>query len=443
VNSDDPSIVTRGQRRQEVLLTRRERRAAERAAYDTLELSNEPTDPTSKTWSELRDAILSAELALRAAESALHQAKVNERRAETEALHARLRHVVRSTLGASPQLVRNLVSLQSLGYPPNNHTGKPVCTPREIASVRQSEKASLTVSAEYEAAELLVHLAVAVSASDGQIVEIETSTLVAHIESALGLTKDERARLTAHARWCASATVNVAALATRMGQLTSDQRSSLAELLLRVAASDRILAPEEDAILTEIFRFLGENPATMAQRVTAQIDLVDVGNRRQADDDKPSTVWHAPPPVQGQTIPRPPVPMPVPFQTHPSDSPSTFALDRRIIESTLRSTSLVSEILRDIFADDLEPDFAEEPHDSSAPVYAGLNAAHSRLLARLAVHSELPRVDFDKLARTLDILPDGAIDTLNEAALDTADEPLIEGGDTLVVSLDVLQEMMK
>lgn len=453
MSSDDPATAARGQaRRPEALLTRRERRAAERAAPDTSEWTIEPTDPTSKTWSELREAVLLAELAFRAAASALHDAKVNERRAESEALHARLTHRVRSILGAPTQLVPSLVSLRSIASTPDDHAGEPFRTARGIAPfrtargiapLRKSEKAPLAVSAEYEAAELLVHSAVAVSASDGRIVEVETSTLMAHIESALGLNEDERARLTAHARWCASATVNVAALATRMAQLTSDQRSGLADLLLRVAASDRILAPEEDAILTKIFRFLGEDPATVAQRVNAQIGLVSADTGRQTDDDQPSTVRRAPPPIQGQTIPRPPAPMPVPVQKRHPNPTGSFVLDHRVIESTLRSTSLVSELLRDIFTDDVELDFAEVPRDSSAPVYAGLDAAHSRLLTWLAAHPELPRIDFDALARTLDVLPGGAIDTLNEAALDTADEPLIEGDDTLVVSLDVLQEMMK
>lgn len=429
MSSDIPAAMARDQTSQpEAPQTRRERRAAERASSGTSESTSEQTDTTSKTWSELREAVLSAEEAFLAAESALDDARRSERRAESEALQARLAQGARSTLGATPRLVRAVLSLGSNSRLPDHHAGDP------------------GPSAEYQAAELLVHLAMAVSASDGRIVDVETSTLMAHIESALGLNEDERTRLTAHARWCASAAINVAGLSTRMDQLTSDQRSSLAELLLRVAASDRILAPEEDVILTEIFRFLGENPATVAQRVTAHIDLDGVDQGRRADNDQPSVVWRAPAPAPGQAIPRPPVPNPVPgpvpLQSQPSSSPSAFVLDHRVIESTLRSTSLVSALLRDIFTDEFEPEHAEGPRDSSAPFYAGLDAAHSRLLAQLAAHSELPRIDFDALARALDILPDGAIDTLNEAALDTADEPLIEGDDPLVVSLDVLQEMM-
>jgi uncharacterized tellurite resistance protein B-like protein len=444
VSSNDSATAASEQtRRQEVLLTRRERRAAERAASDTSEWTIKPTDPTSKTWSELREAVLLAESAFRAAGTALHEAKVNERRVESEALHARLTRGVRSKLDAPPQLVRSLVSLRSTTSAPDDHAAGPFRTARSVAPFTRNENASPAVSAEYEAAELLVHLAVAVSASDGRIVEVETSTLMAHIQSALGLSEDERARLTAHAQWCESATVDVATLASRMAQLTSDQRSILADLLLRVAASDRILAPEEDMILTNIFRFLGEDPATVAQRVNAQIGLDWADKGRQADDDQPSTVRRAPPPVPGQTIPRPPASMPAPIQTQPPNPPSSFVLDHRVIESTLRSTSLVSELLREIFSDDAEVGYEEVPRDSSEPAYAGLDAAHSRLLTLLAAHPELPRMDFDALARTLDVLPGGAIDTLNEAALDTTDEQLIEGDDPLVVSLDVLQEMMK
>ena len=70
---------------------------------------------------------------------------------------------------------------------------------------------------------------------------------------------------------------------------------------------------------------------------------------------------------------------------------------------------------------------------------SGPNAA---LLRHLATRPVWTRAEFDSLANSLGVLPNGALESLNDAAFDTCGESLIEGDGVLEINPDVLQELL-
>ena len=76
---------------------------------------------------------------------------------------------------------------------------------------------------------------------------------------------------------------------------------------------------------------------------------------------------------------------------------------------------------------------------------AGLDAAHSALLRALVAQDAWARAEFEELAATWQLMPDGALDRINEAALDAVDEPLLEDDDSDVFTVNdyARQELLR
>lgn len=71
----------------------------------------------------------------------------------------------------------------------------------------------------------------------------------------------------------------------------------------------------------------------------------------------------------------------------------------------------------------------------------GLDAAHAELLAAVLSKGSLGRDQFDDKARTLRILPDGAIERINDWGFDQFEESIIEGDDELSIAPHILVEL--
>jgi tellurite resistance protein len=348
-------------------------------------------------------------------------------------------HTSRLTKAESVPIAQLLGELGFGVEPDVRFRGEPFSRDRPVLVFPAPVGGPRSPTAEYDAAQLLVHLAVAVSAADGHIVDVERSTLLQHIESSLGLSDDEKVRLHSHARWIATGASKLKGLPKRVAELSSEHSSGLADLLIRVAVSDGVVAKEEVDILMRIFTVLSQNPSLVASRLHTALSSTQVAVELGALDDEPITVWRAPSPVAGQSIPAKPSD---PKPAVPADAqPYGLVLNRQLIDLTIQETARVSALLRDVFAED-EPSMVATPA-AEVTRFGPFDSAHSELLGRLAGLSRISRTDFDEIARVLDVLPNGALDTLNEAALDMADDLLLEGDDTLFVNLDVLQEMMK
>ncbi len=278
----------------------------------------------------------------------------------------------------------------------------------------------------YHAAAVLLHLAVAVSAADGEISAGEERHLFAHLESVLPLSPAGRIRLKAHLRWLMACPPGLAGLKKKIEPLAEPQRREIGQFLVTVAGADGHVGAEELKLLARIYPLLGLE----AQAVYSDVHALASAEAPAAAE--PVTVLPAGPGPSGFPIPRAP-------------KPDGVLLDPRKIQAKLAESEDVAGLLEGIFATEEEPARAAMPRpaeSSGPPPVAGLDAIHSALLRRLAEKRAWERVEVERLVAGFGLLPDGALEVINEAAFERCGVPLLEGDETLEVDGQILEEML-
>ena len=332
------------------------------------------------------------------------------------------------------------------GLEPDPRFGGPVFEATSKVTVFEMAPGAPVVSSpEFSTALTLTHLAIAVSAADGRVIEAETATLFSHVESSLGLTDHERTRLEAHARWLVESGVKLTGLTKRLTALSESQREGLGRLLIDVAVVDGVVKPEEVRTVGKIYKLLNLDDS----QVTSRLHQAMTGSSGLRDE--PVLVRHADPSVPGAPVPARPVSAPI---------SNKFSLNEASIEEKLRDTAMVSALLQDIFEEDVSKPapgrrVATTPENSpatpavdhqtetAAELVAGLDANHSNLFRAVTEIKAFSRGDFDALCERLGLLPNGALDTLNDAAVEVCDEPLVDGDEDLTINQYALEEMLQ
>jgi len=352
-----------------------------------------------------------------------------------------------------------LLGRYGYGIEPDVRLGGPAITPATpVVVFRTGVQPPQAATPAYAAAATLVHLATAVSAADGHVSPDELDHLVTHLETALELSPGERARLEAHMRWLVANGVKLTGLKKRVEVLTIPQREGIGDLLVAVAAADGVISPEEVTSLTKIYQLLDLDPAQVHSRLHAHLT-----GARPAPATGPITVRLA-----GQPDPGYPITPPASGGKHSRTTPDAHdagggvRLDLASIEAKFAETAAVSALLTDIFTDDASETrpvpasvgtgaVGDEPAASAASPFgtvdlvAGLDATHSALVRALVAQDTWGRAEFEELAGTWQLMPDGALDRINEAALDAVDEPLLEDDDSDVFTVNdyARQELLR
>ena len=145
-------------------------------------------------------------------------------------------------------------------------------------------------------------------------------------------------------------------------------------------------------------------------------------------------------PAAGYSIPEQPGP-------EVSRSAGAVVLDPELIKARLAESARAASYLAEIFTDDDTATLAAVPSGDRVAAAAkeraaGLDAAHSALLGRLAARPSWTRGDFDQMATDLGLLPDGALEVLNEAAFEAVGEPVCEGSDPIEINSYAVKEML-
>nr|WP_240972110.1 TerB N-terminal domain-containing protein [Microbispora sp. CL1-1] len=315
-----------------------------------------------------------------------------------------------------------LLGSVGIGVEPDPRLGGPVLSSGPMVLFAAPGGPTAASSDAYRAATILLHLAAAVSAADGETSEAEQGHLSDHLERALHLTQDERRRLHAHLRWLIATEVKLTGLTRRLAEIDERQRAYVAEFLTGVAAADGHISPEEVKTLSRIYRLLGLDPAMVKAVLPAAAHPAPAAG--------PVVVRHAEP-EPGFAIPRP-----VDVRT----APAAVHLDHGAIAAKLEETARVGALLGSIFTEE-EPTHAPSPPPAADPV-AGLDGPHSGLVRGLPQVEQLSRGEFEDLAAKWNLLPDGALDRINEAAYEVGGEPLLEGDDPIWVNRYLLGEML-
>lgn len=265
---------------------------------------------------------------------------------------------------------------------------------------------------QYVTARTLVEIAALAATADGEVAPAEFESISADIQSIEDLAADERTRLLAYALWLLRDPPRQQAALTRLAKLPLKQRQTITQSAISAVLADGQVQPAEVRFLEKLYKSLG----------LPQDQVYAALHRGSVQPDEPVVIspeaW-----TSGVAIP--------PERVAP---PQGVAIDEARLARVRLETSQVSSLLAGIFAE-------EEVH-SPAPIAAqpfgdaerffGLDARHADLLAMVLAGGHLDRSAFDQQARSLRLLPDGALETINEWGFETFDEPVIEGDEVLV-----------
>ena len=293
----------------------------------------------------------------------------------------------------------------------------------------------------YSAACLLLHLAVMVSAADGDVSKEEQAKLSDHVTEGVLLDDTERKRLVAHLEWLVAHPPGVAGVKKRVEELGDDQRRAVARYLVQVAWADGHVDPGEVKVLTKIYRLLGLDPGDVHDEIHAMSSAGELDPKT----DQPVSFEPTIPPAPTYAIPGPPREETTSPKSEPVATPRCNELDHASIRAKLTETAAVSALLSGIFADEAEADASPRaPADeASDEIRCGLDLAHSRLLASLGSREEWGREDYDALADSFGLMPDGAFEVLNDVAFERCDAPIVEGDDPVFVDLEIHEELIR
>jgi len=308
-------------------------------------------------------------------------------------------------------------ALERRGYglePDVRFGGRVLTAPGHAVAFRLSTGTPTAASRAYEAATVLLHLAAVLATADDDVGEAEWGHVVEHLQAALHLTEAERARLTAHFTWLQLDPPGNAGIKKRVATVARPQRENIAKFLVTLAAADGRIAPAEVTALTKIYRLLGLDPQSAYRDVHALGEPLS---------EEPVTVRPLSPTREFAIPERPSAEAPI-------------ALDMRRVARTLADTAAVTAILGEVFDEDDEvvPQAGPEPRPAVTPDRA--------LLSALGERAEWSRLEFERLAERLRLMPDGALERLNEAALDRFGAPVCEGDDPIVIDTTLIKEML-
>jgi hypothetical protein len=120
---------------------------------------------------------------------------------------------------------------------------------------------------------------------------------------------------------------------------------------------------------------------------------------------------------------------------------NAFAIDPERLARAREDTKVVSRILSAVFSETNASENAASPSTtppandspSEAGPFEGLDPSHGALLLTVLDVGALPRSEFERIAKSMKLLADGAIDQINDWAFDRLDGPVIEDGDEIAI----------
>lgn len=278
-------------------------------------------------------------------------------------------------------------------------------------------------SPEYGTASLTLHLAVSVSAADGEVGNEELQLLLRQIEYWFHLSGSARCRLQAHLRLLKAEPPGTNNLKKRIEALSMSARQTIGEFLIEVAKADNEVTLAEVKLLEKIFKMLG-------------LETQSLYSLLHVSAGAPVTVHSSDTGPSGFVIPSPPKP-----------KEAGIELDMNRVAALHTESEKLSAILGEIFVEEAiraEPE--PEPLDAEVEIHdsvMGLDDEHTVLVRLLSTRPKWTREELEELAQDRGILLDGALERINEAAFDKHDQPFCEGDDPVEINQEIVKEIQQ
>jgi uncharacterized tellurite resistance protein B-like protein len=278
----------------------------------------------------------------------------------------------------------------------------------------------------YISARAITDISVLAAAADGDIATSEYESIKTEIKTFPGLTAIERARLIAYSNTLLKDTPAQQMAIQRLKKLSDKERGKAIKSAMSAVLADGHVVPQEIKFLEKLFKALG----------LAVDDVYSALHRGSVVVDEPVVIAAAEP-QRGIPIPKEWIP-----------TPEGLKFDAARLERIKSETSAVSELLAGIFIEEVSAPQRSVVHTAapvleSVPYFKGLDMAHSELLASILGSGSMARSALEDRARSLRLLPEGAIETINEWAFDVFEEPALEGEDSVAVVDHIRTELLK
>lgn len=278
----------------------------------------------------------------------------------------------------------------------------------------------------YSSARVMIDISALAAAADGEIAPSEYEGIKADIRGFPGLSAIERARLIAYSSTLLKDAPAQQVAMQRLKKLSADERGKAIKSAMSAVLADGHAVPQEIKFLERLYKTLGF-PIE---------DVYSALHRGSVVVDEPVVIAVAEP-RRG---------IPIPIEQVPA--PEGLKFDAARLERIKSETSAVSELLAGIFIDEAIAPTSTSVHAAAPDVkgnvlFKGLDLAHGELLASILASGSMDRSALEDRARSLRLLPEGAIEMINEWAFDAFEEPALEGEDSVVVVDHIRAELLK
>ena len=269
----------------------------------------------------------------------------------------------------------------------------------------------------YLLAFLEVSLGAYIAHSDDRLLDVELKVLVERVKSLEHLNPYEKGRLYDVIKWLSVQKVDLGAINRKIKNVAESEKQALAELAIAVAVADGKIEPGEVRALESVYKAIGFDKKDLYSSLHSM--KASAPKNKQGADSKEKKVSISSEGFKG-----------------------TVELDMKVVQSTLNDTKKASALLASIFEDD-ELETSEETAiqtqvDEASNKFHGLDSVHAQLLTELLERVEWPREDYERLANSLKLFPDGAMEIINEWAFGKYDEAILEDGEPIEVYADLV-----
>lgn len=269
----------------------------------------------------------------------------------------------------------------------------------------------------YRSMRAQVEVSVLAAAADGEASGDELREVIAAIRASAALSGVEQARLIAFAVTIFESPPKQARVLRRLSDRTVEEKQAIANAAIAVVGAGENVKHDEVRFLERLHKSLG-----------LPSDGVYSGLHRKtkaSDEPVPITVEKR---VSG---------IPIPKQTKTAEiAAASVRIDAGRLAQVQKETQAVSDLLTQIFVEDAETVTNSSPASLPADgtsAFEGLDEAHAELVEYLEIKVQITRQEFEERARSLKLLPDGAIEKINDWAFDRFDEPLLEDGEQIIM----------
>ena len=278
----------------------------------------------------------------------------------------------------------------------------------------------------YVSARTMTDITALAAAADGSIAPSEYEGIKADLRAFPGLTSVERARLMAYSATLLKDIPGQQVAMYRLRKLPEAERGKVIQSAISAVLADGHAGPEEVKFLEKLYKTMGHPAEDVYSALHRGAVVVDEPIVVAAEKRQPG--------------------IPIPAQQPPAEKGLTF--DAAKLERIKSETSAVSALLAGIFIED-DPVPASSTTQAATPdmagtvSFGGLDRPHGELLTAILSSGKMGRSELEDHARSLRLLPEGAIETINEWGFDTFDEPILEGDDPVAIVDHIRAELLK